>query len=71
MRSKNHPTLTGQDTRDLTTHPANYWQKAAHSGKTAQVTGMADKAWPMAHAGLVLHVARLMGAAVGGGINPA
>jgi hypothetical protein len=36
-----------------TTYPANYWQKAAYGGKTAQVTGRADKAWPVAHADLV------------------
>ncbi len=36
-----------------TTHPANYQQKATYGGKTAQVTGRADKAWAMAHADLV------------------
>ena len=36
-----------------TTHPANYQQKGAHGGKTAQITGRADKAWAMAHADLV------------------
>ena len=49
----------GQDTlvKIATTHPANYRQKATHSGKTAQVTGRADKARAVAHADLVLHVA--------------
>jgi hypothetical protein len=53
---KNHPTLTGKDTRDRVTlarsvshqYPPlilpNYWQKGAHGGKTAQNTGKADKA---------------------------
>ncbi len=37
----------------VTTHPAIYWQKAAHGGKTAQVTVRADKAWAVAHTDLV------------------
>ncbi len=51
--TKNHPTHMGQDTRGWTmspigyspiapTHPANYRQKAAHGGKTAQITGRAQ-----------------------------
>ncbi len=38
----------------------------ADGGETAQVTGRAVKAWPIAHVDLGLHVARLMRAAVGG-----
>ena len=56
--SKKHLTLMGQNNRYLegnlveqspivTTHPAIYWQKAAHGGKTA------DKAWAVTHADLV------------------
>ncbi len=67
----------GHDTRDCTTspigespiaptHPANYRQKAAHGGKTAQITGRADKAWAVALVDANLQVARLMRAAVGG-----
>jgi hypothetical protein len=62
--SKKHLSLMGQDTWYLeiilieqspivTAHPAIYWQKAAHGGKTAQVTVRADKAWAVAHADLV------------------
>ncbi len=36
-----------------TTHLANYWQKGAHGGETAQITGRADKAWAVVHADLV------------------
>jgi hypothetical protein len=37
----------------VTTHPAYYWQKVAHAGKTAQLTRGEDKAWAVAHADLV------------------
>jgi hypothetical protein len=41
-------------------------QFLADGGKTAQVTGRADKAWAVTHAEIGMHAARLMRAAVGG-----
>jgi hypothetical protein len=36
----------------VTIYPANGWQNVTYAGKTAQITGRADKAWAVAHADL-------------------
>ncbi len=46
-------------------HPANYWQKGAHGGKTSQITRRADKAWAVTQIDIIYKI-RLMRVAVGG-----
>ncbi len=63
--------VKGQDTWNqivhlMVSHQSSPCQFSADGGKTAQITGRADKAWAVVHA----NVAQLMRAAVGGGLTP-
>ena len=65
MSIKNHLTNWNR-TPGTYNRLVSHYCTAAVDGKTAQVTGRADKTWAVAHFG----VARLMRAAVGGGSQP-